>query len=670
MFSNLKRKSINAYTAAVLIAVNLPAESQVLTGPAVDQSSQSTTTKPDGTTIVNNEPARSKQPFLGTDVPVFNPGTEIFSWDGQNWNINNNRLMRARFEKYLNAPADNSDDDNEYRAIIKTILDELSPHKKGTGHLQRAVALLPRASNYRIDSNLCDSLSQAILGVYYGQKNAVALARSNKALEKEKKLLHWNVEVATSEKLIDEAKRRGQSNNRGQNNRGQNNQSQNNQSQNTQPNTGKQVSNAGRVAGYLQRLAEIETLRLANKAKIGISEVQAKVEYQALILQFAVQRRWEHVLIASRIYRRLFKDGDGVIDIKKDSDADKMLAKGLGLSPTVTSLDMFASEVIRDVDEGVIAFEFLAEKNELETASKRLAESFFVGEYLPKIRTLDRENKQKVQYFVRDADSLLSAMEVRDYETASQIIERMKTKAVDFNYSKAKAGVEFYTTLSNSSLSQAKIAAQQNEMEEYKRQMQIAIEAWPLNPKIKEQNELFASIADIQVTTLNELDTLLAQGNNREIMKNRGRFIAAAHNDPKRSEQLDKVLNNVLSLEQEIAKIKGLRENKNPWGAWEIARQAQESYSNDNDLLKLSVQLNEEVSSFVHVLKKAEKLEEQNHSGMSLTWYLKAKDIYTQSTYANDGIKRLLDHILPSSTEPSISNPEKETTTAQPLNFD
>ena len=123
--------------------------------------------------------------------------------------------------------------------------------------------------------------------------------------------------------------------------------------------------------------------------------------------------------------------------------------------------------------------------------------------------------------------------------------------------------MEFYTNLSNSSLSQAKIAAQQNEMEEYKRQMKIAIESWPLNPKIKEQNDLFASIADIQVTTLNELDTLLAQGNSREIMKNRGRFIAAAHNDPKRAEQLDKVLSSVLSLEQEIAKIRGLRENKN-----------------------------------------------------------------------------------------------------------
>ena len=171
MFSNSKSTLLLLIASILSLTATQTAFSQVLTGPAGNQANKSTTTKPDGTTIVNNEPERSKQPFLGTDLPVFNPGTEIFSWDGQNWNINNNRLMRARFEKYLNAPADSTEDDNEYRSIIKTILDELSPHKKGTGHLQRAVAMLPRASNYRIDSNLCDSLSQAILGVYYGQKN-------------------------------------------------------------------------------------------------------------------------------------------------------------------------------------------------------------------------------------------------------------------------------------------------------------------------------------------------------------------------------------------------------------------------------------------------------------------------------------------------------------------
>ena len=610
----------------------LVSNSQVLTE---NPPSNNQTTQNNSTTVINQEPKRSDKPFLGTDVPIFNPGTEVFSWDGQNWNINNNRLMRARFEKYLNTPADNSEDDKEYRNVLKKILDSLSPHKRGNNHLQDAVSLLPRASNYRIDSNLCDSLSQAILGVYYGQKNAVALAEQNAALNKERKLLNWNVEVATSESLIDEARRRNAKS----------------ENSNKQQNQGKAVSNTGRVAGYIQRLAEIEALRIANKTKIGISEVQAKIEYQALILQFAVQRRWEHVLIATRIYRRLFRDGDGVIEIKKDSDADKMLAKGLGLTPTVTSLDMFANEVLREVDEAVVAFEFLADKNELETASKRLAEAFFIGEYLPRIRTLDREKKMKVQSFVRDADSLLSAMDVRDYKNANEIIERMRVQALDFNYSKAKAGIEFYTNMSNTSIAQAKIAAQKGNTDEYKKQMQMAIEAWPLNPQIKEQNYLFASIADVQVTTLNELDTLLAQGNKREIMKNRGRFIAAVQNDQKRTQQLESILNDVLLLEQEIAIIKGLNDNDNPWGAWEIARNAQEKFSDDNELLKLSVELGEKVSPFVRVIKRAEKLEDEKHNGMSLTWYLKAKSIYPKSNYAKDGMNRLLNIILPADIE-------------------
>lgn len=610
----------------------LVSNSQVLTE---NPPSNNQTTQNNSTTVINQEPKRSDKPFLGTDVPIFNPGTEVFSWDGQNWNINNNRLMRARFEKYLNTPADNSEDDKEYRNVLKKILDSLSPHKRGNNHLQDAVSLLPRASNYRIDSNLCDSLSQAILGVYYGQKNAVALAEQNAALNKERKLLNWNVEVATSESLIDEARRRNAKS----------------ENSNKQQNQGKAVSNTGRVAGYIQRLAEIEALRIANKTKIGISEVQAKIEYQALILQFAVQRRWEHVLIATRIYRRLFRDGDGVIEIKKDSDADKMLAKGLGLTPTVTSLDMFANEVLREVDEAVVAFEFLADKNELETASKRLAEAFFIGEYLPRIRTLDREKKMKVQSFVRDADSLLSAMDVRDYKNANEIIERMRVQALDFNYSKAKAGIEFYTNMSNTSIAQAKIAAQKGNTDEYKKQMQMAIEAWPLNPQIKEQNDLFASIADVQVTTLNELDTLLAQGNKREIMKNRGRFIAAVQNDQKRTQQLEGILNDVLLLEQEIAIIKGLNDNDNPWGAWEIARNAQEKFSDDNELLKLSVELGEKVSPFVRVIKRAEKLEDEKHNGMSLTWYLKAKSIYPKSNYAKDGMNRLLNIILPADIE-------------------
>ena len=50
-------------------------------------------------------PPQMNQGFMGRDVPAFDPGSEVMSYDGKLWNINNNRLFRARFEKFLNASA-------------------------------------------------------------------------------------------------------------------------------------------------------------------------------------------------------------------------------------------------------------------------------------------------------------------------------------------------------------------------------------------------------------------------------------------------------------------------------------------------------------------------------------------------------------------------------------
>src|SRR5688500_883731 len=40
---------------------------------------------------------KSQGGFLGKDVPTLDPGTEILTWDGKNWNVNNNRIFQARF---------------------------------------------------------------------------------------------------------------------------------------------------------------------------------------------------------------------------------------------------------------------------------------------------------------------------------------------------------------------------------------------------------------------------------------------------------------------------------------------------------------------------------------------------------------------------------------------
>ena len=67
--------------------------------------------------------------FLGKDVPFFDPGSNIVTWDGKSWNISNNALFQARFEKYLNAPPAISPPETEYQALLQQIMEKLSPAK-------------------------------------------------------------------------------------------------------------------------------------------------------------------------------------------------------------------------------------------------------------------------------------------------------------------------------------------------------------------------------------------------------------------------------------------------------------------------------------------------------------------------------------------------------------
>ncbi|MEM9481557.1 MAG: hypothetical protein AAGA58_18055, partial [Verrucomicrobiota bacterium] len=338
------------------------------------------------------------KPFLGTDVPLFDPESEMFTWDGQSFNLNNNRLMRARFEKYLNAPEANSDEDKEYRETLQLIMDKLSPihTKNGRLDLPGAVSLLPRASSYPIDSRLCDALAQAVYSAYSAQKNIAALSKINQDLSKEAKRLHWNSEFEGG--AIAKSK------------------------ETTQVRTGKnktetstkEYSSVGRSTDYALRMAEIEVLKKTNAAKMGVNQVQAKAEFQALILQHLAQRRFEHVIIGCRMYRALFSDGLTTLAVKQGSDVDKLFGEGLGSNPTLSTIESIANEIIRDVDEAIDAFNYLIEAEEIESASKRLSEAFMIGEYLPKVRTLERTKKRQVLAFVRDAFQLKSAMEVRD----------------------------------------------------------------------------------------------------------------------------------------------------------------------------------------------------------------------------------------------------------------
>ena len=119
----------------------------------------------------------------------------MVTWDGKSWNISNNALFQARFEKYLNAPPAISPPETEYQATLEQIMEKLSAGKVTPRSIDEAFRLLAQASQYREDANLCDSIANQVYSAWLARKSNDRLNAASKALEDERKRLEWNARL-------------------------------------------------------------------------------------------------------------------------------------------------------------------------------------------------------------------------------------------------------------------------------------------------------------------------------------------------------------------------------------------------------------------------------------------------------------------------------------------
>ena len=606
-------------------AMSRPLVSQVL--PAGGGSPQ-----PAPASNVDNSPApqqQKKSPLLGDALPFMDPGSETVQWDGKMFSVTNNRVFRAMLETYLAAPEAITDEDKAYRAIIDQIQQLLSPTNNG-GHpdLPSAVALLPAAAQYKADAKLCDSRANAIWGVWQAQKNVVNLRKTNEAMKSQVNSMHFQAEHHTAPLTT-----RGSqpTSTKGGNN------------QNNQQSTQQQAGQLGMVANYIKNIAEYEAKMKANELAMGISQTTAKLEFQALIMQFAVQRRFEHVVMACRFYRNIFSnDPNGVLQLNKGSDAEKMFATSLGTSPTVGTLDAFANEMIGKVDTAVLAFDNLLARGDIASASQRISEAYLIGEYLPRVQRVPAQKKLMVLDFTRDSNQLISAMEVKDYKLAEELVTRMRGKAKDFDYSKPQAVIETARTVSDMHLNEAKVAAMKGDQKSGATALKQAAEIWPTNPKLKEFTSMIGSNADVKTQAALDLDRLISQRNYRQVYNDQGRYLAAVIDDPARQDALKKVLTDMTEVNMSIAAAANISKNGSMAAAWETIEKAFEKFPDDPEVARLRSEYSVKANDFVASLQKARQQEERKHQGSALAWYLKARNEYPRSEYASEGINRIV----------------------------
>ena len=622
------------------LSLTLPLASQVYTPPSGGSSSRPSGGGNDTVVRSKPQPGPSNNKTFGNELPFYNPAGETISWNGSTWAASDNRFFEARFQKYLNEPEESSEEAKKYRATIEEILAMMSPHRKGGPVFRDAVALLPRASSYPGDARLCDSLSNAIYTAMLAKKDVRGTKELITAMEKEKKRVigeaDWKAKTDRDIVLGDSKAVGGGSGGGNGKDKGGNN------GDATQ--TGRGVNSLDYV-NKVKRIAEIEALKKGHQLKTEIKTELAKMQYQALMVQFFLQRRFEHVVMASRFYNQIWSDGDGTLYLDDKSDLDKMFTESLGVSPTVSTLDSLANEAMHDVNKGVEAFIFLVEQDELESASKRLSESYMIGEFMPSINTLARTKKRKVLEFVRESYALLNAIESKDFATATTQIKVLQSQAKDFDATKAQAAVFSLSRASDMSIMMANNHLDAGDVEKAREEIQKAMEVWPQNPKLAEFDRL-VDAGGSMIQLRNDFDRLFAEKNYREVFKRQHELAPSIKNDSDRQEKFRQVIENIGTIELAIKGSQELGRLGQHYAAWEKLKPIYDRFPDDPNLNQVMTQMQGKASAFTNALDRANSLEENGNIGSSLSWFYRAKDLHPGSTKADEGIKRLVDRAL------------------------
>ncbi len=621
---------------AITFALAGLAHAQVYTQPPASKPADAPA--PVSDTASKPAAANTKNP-LGQEIPLLDPSAETITVGGVAIPLGDNRLLRARFDKFLSQPPESNEEATRYRRTIAEILNTISPLRDQKPDLYAAFKLLPTASSYPGDANLCGSLAESIYMAMLAKQDVNGLKKLNETIEEEKQAIissgDW---MARHDKGIEREKSKAVG--AGKDRKAA-------PGKTSTPNDGN-GNNSLKYTDTLRRIAEIEVLKKANIARTEAQTLRTKAQYQVSMIQWFVQRRYEHVLMAARFYNQIWKDGDTALRIDKNSDVARLFSESVGVSPTVASLDALSNEAIREAGKYVEAFDLMLSRNELHAASQRLMEAFALGEYLAPVATLPLEKKNRVAKYFRDLYELYGALQARDYTKARELSGKLKSAANDFPSSKVDSVIAASTLASDLAIEDAKAQLLARASDKAAEKIREATEIWPTNPKLDEFRKLVNNSSGL-VTTRNDFDRLLAEKNFREIARRQYEIAPAIQGDATREDAFRQIVENLTKIETALGKAAEFGRVGQNCAAWEQLAELREQFPDDPKLGRELELLAPKVADFTRALDRARQFENRTpkQTGSALSWYLKARSIHPQSKFAEQGVKALVGEILP-----------------------
>lgn len=585
--------------------------------------------------VQNNDPMRIGETpppqVFGMELPLLDPSTDTVSYGGAKFDVGNNALVRERFEKFLTQEPDDSEQARLYRKQLQQILDFTERHsgsgsKIGSKTLVKIGMGLYKLSDYPADGDQGGALASAIV-------SALDALRANR--RRDKATAELDAEI---DQLIDKTNKLNNRNTSRGNGGGQAGDIKN-------PNAGKiGMNNTFLIAANSTKIAEKKTQQGANNAANQASLAVARLNYQGLAVWFLLQRRYDHAVIAARVYRHIFRDGDVTMKLDKDSDAYKLFTGISGVPPSINAVDTMASNLRSEVDKSMEAVYGALAQNKLGVATNRLIAAVAVGDYMQSVVSFPAEHRKRIDAYWQLRKRALTTLNARDYDGVEAIAAEMKKMDVDFDDSQLLSYTSARKRQSNFALRSARKAFEAGNDEEFRRLATEAAVIWPRNPNLDKGEQEIARV-DAFEPEMEEFRRLMARKEFRNIYNERERFqVVAADNELKK--QYTEVVEFVGATDIMLASLKTGSETDRTVGpclAYEqmtLLMKKDERYSADKVFTDAYGQYAALAHDFVQALTRAEDCEKRAEYGSALSCYFRARCFFPKSTMAQEGIDR------------------------------
>ncbi|MEI7602983.1 MAG: hypothetical protein WCJ77_04930 [Opitutae bacterium] len=541
-------------------------------------------------------------------------------WKGKTFNLGNARLMRARFERYLQSPPA-SGDVEKYVKILDKIEKILAPNAINQSNYytsqQEAFNLLFEAAQYEMDANNSLTIASQIKKIWTMRAEFRDLNITKNQLEALRKMQE-GVIVNRAQK-IEEA---------------------NDDTPTGSTNKLKKTSQGTTELGYrVKDESRTQAEILAKNAEMTALGLKAQVEFQSQMVGFLLQRRYRHCIIASAFYRVLFKGANQ--NIKVGAKEVKEFFPVSDFVPTLESLDTLAREAMNDVSLGMKTVDDLQKQGEIYGSFERLQETYFLGEYEPVVMTFDPVKKREMLDLWRDLRELQRIGDERDLANVEGYVNKVKGRAKDFPSTSILSKVNNAINGSNMAVLSAKQAALSGDTNKAEAALERAGKIWPQNPQIKEFATQVVNRQDKIGQMTPEFDRLVSEAKWRDIFNKKLEFALALSSDKARSDKLRQIVNRVGELDANIQKASVLASQNNPYLAWDVLVEANKTESDDLVLAKTRSDIAPLVSDYARLIGLAEKFEKEGAEAAALNAWLQAQDINPASLSCGEAIKRL-----------------------------